>query len=313
MSIGDRDNSECAHFSQSLGLSFDSVSHIQTNAYCAIYQTIANGTPYIVKAYRSDDPRLMIAEAKALDFYHEIASERTNLIDSRAVARNDAENLLCIQYVPGERLSDLIYQGKHNLETRARTLRIMRTLGAVLNTFYNRTAQPDAEMDAFPFEYFTYCSKRLEALPILGRVWFRRYEASGAALAEAFRAARLTPSFAHGDLVFRNIHVDGERVGLIDFANTNFGSHLLNDGYNLLFALSNMILSRSYRADLREALRQGVGGLSFPDIGHRFYYEYHRRRWLLLKLNSSSLGDLFQVIRGLGGFARSSDRSFIRL
>jgi hypothetical protein len=290
---------------EGLSLPFDEAQLIQTNAYCAIYRAAIQGAPYIVKAYFGDDPALMRAEADALNFYHEIAGSRPDLIDSRTVARNDAQNLICIQFVRGRRLSDLIYQGRRNAAVREQTVRAMAVLGALLKAFYERTVDPAAEPDAFLFEYFAYCSNRLETLPALGRLCFRGYGASASVLADAFRAARLPPSFAHGDLVFRNIHVEGEQVGLVDFANTNFRSHILNDVYNLYFALANMVLSRPYKTALLDGLRQGTADLRFPDIGHRFYREYHRRRWLMLKLTSRHPRDLLQFVRGWLTFGRS--------
>jgi hypothetical protein len=93
--------------------------------------------------------------------------------------------------------------------------------------------------------------------------------------------------------------VDGERVGLIDLANTIPKSHTLNDVYNLNLALSNMILPKEFKSDLWSAFQNGMKPLAFPEISHHFYYEYHRRRWLMLKLKSRNPKDQMQAFRGL--------------
>jgi aminoglycoside phosphotransferase (APT) family kinase protein len=114
----------------------------------------------------------------------------------------------------------------------------------------------------------------------------------------------VVPSFVHGDFVFKNMHVDGERIGLIDFANANPLSHPLNDIYNLHFALANMLVPQGFKDRLMASFREGWGNVTFPEIVHRFYYEYHRRRWLMLKLTSRSPRDLIQGIHGLVSFAK---------
>ena len=93
-------------------------------------------------------------------------------------------------------------------------------------------------------------------------------------------------------------------MGLIDFANTNPRSHTLNDFYNLKMALANMMLGRAFKRDLMAAFRLGLGDLSFPPVAHQFYYEYHRRRWLMLKTRAKSPAAWAEAVRGLVGFAR---------
>jgi len=166
------------------------------------------------------------------------------------------------------------------------------------------THVPGAETSPFIFEYAEYSSGQLERIPFLGSLLFRGLKKSTLELSETFKAAQVTPSFVHGDFVFRNIHVKGERVGLIDLANTIERSHTLNDLYNLKFALKNMLLSKAFKDELWSAFEDGMKPLSFPEIAHRFYYGYHRRRWLMLKMKSRNPKDQIQAIRGLFSFAR---------
>ncbi|RMG46934.1 MAG: hypothetical protein D6723_16655 [Acidobacteria bacterium] len=291
-------------FSRALGLPLTSLHLIKENAYCFIYQAHLEGQPVIVKKYKGADPHLAEMEARAIDFYHQIARHHQDLIDSRTIAFNRENNILCIQYVPGECFSRLLYRSIVDRRRRQRALRIMTILGEFLRDLYETTRQPGADTDAFIFEYFHYCSRRLETLPVLGPLFFPGIVADAERLSHAFRRAGVAPSFIHGDFVFKNIHVLGERVGLIDFANTNARSHVLNDVYNLRLALDNMLLPASFKAALLGHFFDGLGAHAFPEIAHRFYYEYHRRRWLMLKIRSRHPLDWLQAWRGLFGFAR---------
>ena len=179
----------------------------------------------------------------------------------------------------------------------------MGILGRLLKGLYETTQVQGGETSPFIFEYTEHTAIQLANIPVLGFLFFRGIREEAARLSERFKAARITPSFIHGDFVFRNIHVDGERVGLIDLANTIPRSHTLNDVYNLNFALNNMILPKEFKAELWSAFQKGIKPLAFPEIAHHFYYEYHRRRWLMLKIRSRNPKDQMQGLRGLFGFA----------
>lgn len=291
-------------FTRDLAMDITSLSFIRENARCRVYRAKSADSLLIIKKYQNMDSSLVEAEASALDLYHSVAESDNNLIDSRTVFFNREKNIIGIGFVDGSSLTRLVGRGNLDDETRDRSLRIMGTPGRLLRRFYDLTRQPEAQTSPALFEYFAHCSKRLEEMSGVGPVLFRGYEESAERLIESFRRARVSPSFAHGDFVTCNIHVAGERAGLIDFAQTDFRSHLLNDLYNLSFALKNMYISSTYRDALRSALTYGLGELSFPVEAHRFYYEYQRRRWLMLKIRSSSLAGWAQAARGLLSFAR---------
>ena len=175
----------------------------------------------------------------------------------------------------------------------------MGILGRLIKGLYEMTHAPGAETSPFIFEYSEYTSRQLASVPVLGFLFFRGIIKNTSQLSESFKAAQITPSFIHGDFVFRNIHVSGERVGLIDLANTIEKSHTLNDVYNLKFALNNMILPKEFKTELWAAFQNGLKPFSFPEIVHHFYYEYHRRRWLMLKIRSRNPKDQMQALRGL--------------
>ena len=299
---------ECKEFAADLGLDLNALELIQENKYCAIYRADTPDGPCIVKKYGAGDPSLVRVEADALALYHRLARDDSALIDSGEPLLREDKRLLCIGFVEGVRFSDFLYEARKDNALRERSVRFMRTLGRVLRTFSEQTQQAGQETSPFVFEYFDYCSTRMEHIPVLGLFLFSRMGTQAREIADAFRESHVTPSFVHGDFVFKNMHIQGDLIGLIDFANANPLSHPLNDIYNLCFALANMLLPRGFKENLLSAFREGLGFMAFPEIAHRFYYEYHRRRWLMLKLTSRNPRDLMQGIRGLMSFARPFTR-----
>lgn len=291
-------------FSEALGFSLQDLVLLQENKYCLIYRGEGERGRCIVKHYRGEDTTLLLEEASALATYHGWVEDDPKMLDSGEPLVAPEENLLCIGFVEGEAFSDLLYRARWTPGLRGRALEAMKILGGFLRKTYVRTVHDTEEPAPFLFEYFAYCSRNLASLPLLGPLFFQGLPADAESLGLRFREARVPPSFAHGDLVFKNIHVSETRVGLIDFANANPRSHLLNDLYNLRFALHNMLLKPSFKEALLLSLYEGLGPLRFPEIVHAFYHEYHRRRWLMLKLKGRSPKDRLQALRGLLTFAR---------
>lgn len=298
------DNENLLEYSLDLQLELTSLDLIQENKYCVIYLAGTPNGPRIIKKYKGGDSSLVRVESDALVFYHHLAQDEPNLIDSGEPLLKEDKNLLCIGFVEGDAFSAVLYKARKDYSLRDRSVRIMRILGNVLRTIYDRTQRPEDETSPFIFEYFSYCSARLEQIPLLGSTLFKGISSEAKALADDFRRSNIVPSFIHGDFVFKNIHVKDERVGLIDFANANPLSHPLNDIYNLRFALANMLLPREFKADLLAGFQAGLGSQNFTEIAQKFYYEYHRRRWLMLKLTSKTPADLIQGFRGLLSFAK---------
>jgi hypothetical protein len=292
-------------YSVDMGIELTSLELIKENKYCLIYLVGTADGPRIVKKYKGTDTGLVKVEAEALSFYHELARNRPDLMDSGEPLLREKKNLLCMGFVEGNPLNETLYEARKNELVRKRSLRSMWILGSVIRDMYERTRSPKEETSPFIFEYFDYSSSRLANVPVLGAVMFSGILSDARALAKDFRQSKITPSFVHGDFVFKNIHVKDEKVGLIDFANANRLSHPLNDIYNLRFALDNMFLPKSFKFDLWGNFESGLGPLVFPEIAHRFYYEYHRRRWLMLKLTSKNPLDVAEGFRGLVTFAKS--------
>jgi hypothetical protein len=300
-------------YSRDLDMELSSLHLIQENKYCGIYRSEVHGQPFIIKKYKGEDSSLIEKEAKALDFYHEIAREDPDLIDSRATKLNADRNILCIGFVEGECFSDLLYQAKRDVQKQEQCVKIMAILGRLMNGLYGMTHTPGEETSPFIFEYLEYSSGRLEDTVFPWGWLFKGMRSSAKILAESLRESHIAPSFIHGDFVFRNMHVQEKRIGLIDFANTIQRSHVLNDVYNLRMALHNMILPGDFKMELWSSFARGLNSLSFPETAHRFYYEYHRRRWLMLKIKSRNPKDKMQAVRGLLGFARAFRPEFIAL
>ncbi|MEI7448781.1 MAG: phosphotransferase [Desulfomonile sp.] len=298
------DDENRREYSLDLQLEITSLALIKENKYCVIYLAGTPDGPRIVKKYRGGDSSLVMVEADALGFYHHLAQDEPNLIDSGEPLLREDRNLLCIGFVEGDAFSEVLYKARKDDSLRDRSVRIMSILGNVIRTIYEKTQRPQEETSPFIFEYFNYCSTRLEQMPLLGPILFKGMSSEAERLSNDFRLSNIVPSFIHGDFVFKNIHIKDERVGLIDFANANSLSHPLNDIYNLRFALANMLLPKKFKADLLAGFYDGLGSTDFPEIAQWFYYEYHRRRWLMLKLSSRIPADLIQGLRGLLSFAK---------
>lgn len=291
-------------YSQALGKEFESISLIQENKYCLIYLGKTCSAQYIIKQYRGADLALISSEAQALVFYHDLANNNNNLIDSGLPFLNADKNLLLIGFVEGISFNEFLYKAWKDRELQSRSEHYMNLLGQLIRNIRERTQQPGEETDPFIFEYFEHSSKRLEQIPILGSICFKGYYQQALEIMKRFKSAKIVPSFCHGDFVFKNIHVHEQKVGLIDFANSIFLSHPLNDIYNMRMALNNMLLPGVFKARLLDAFGQGLGDLEFEDVAHEFYSEYERRRWLMLKLATSNPKDLIQGLVGLTTFAR---------
>jgi len=291
-------------FSSALSLGLSRLRFIQANDYCHIYEGESGGRRVIVKHYRQGAAGQAAKEAQAVDFYHDVAAGAEGLMDCWTLAANEAEGLVCVAFIEGERMTDVVRRGRRDAREADRAARLMGGLGRLLARLRRRSAQPGLPPAEFHFEYMAYCSRRLEETPIFGAWLFKGMGASAERLSAAYRASGETSSFAHGDFVFRNIHVQGERLGLIDFANAWFNSHTLNDAYNLDLALCHATEPGAYRQRLRSAFLEGLGGEVFSEAAHEFFYAYHRRRWLMLKLRTGNPVCWAQAVRALAGFAK---------
>ncbi len=297
-------------FSQDFEMELDEISLIQENKYCAIYRTTIENSPYIIKKYKGEDNKLCTTEASSLGFYKQVASEIEGLYPAGTKKFLPEKNLILIEFVPGEPFSKLVYNAKRGINTEDQCLNAADLVGKFLRNCYLKTRSNAEPVSPFILKYIRYTSSNLASMPVLGKTHFSDAEASCERLCSIIQRGELETSFIHGDLVLLNIHVNGDQVGLIDFANTNDRSHVLNDVYNFRLALQNMLIPDSFSSRIWDSFYEPLREFDFPDELHEFYFEYHRRRWLMLKLSAKSPKAKLQGIRGLLGFAKpwSSDR-----
>ncbi len=287
------------------GLEINKLQLLAENNYCYIFKAETADQSLIIKKYKTADNSLGEHEAAGVDFYHRIVDGDNDFIDSRALFTDSEMNLVGISFVEGKSFADFIYENGSKSESLSSILFLAERLGFFLKKAREESKKVDAEFTPFNSEYMLYCSEKLCALPIFGRIFFRNYPADAAVLASGLASTSEHPSFAHGDFVFRNIHVAGKRAGLIDFANCLESSHTLNDVFNLWFALQNMIISDGLKEVIWQAFLKGLGETGFSEPVVNFFYEYHRRRWLMLNLCSKDPRRWLRAIYGLKHFARS--------
>lgn len=285
------------------GIEINKLLLLAENSYCSIFRGEATDGPLIIKKYKTDDDKLPRLEAKGVDMYHRLAASDNGLIDSRALFTDHEMNLVGISFVPGKSLAGFIYEHAGQAGDWPAICSFAERLGVFLRRARALSRKENAEFTPFHREYLLYCSKKLRALPFVGRPLFRDIETSAVELADALERSSECPSFAHGDFVFRNIHVDGDRLGLIDFANCLEDSHPLNDAFNLWFALQNMIIAQSLKKQVWQAFLNGLGSERFAEPAINFFYEYHRRRWLMLNLGSRDPRRWARAILGIRKFA----------
>lgn len=300
---------EVAPYAQALNIELTRLSPIQRNKYCAIGKgTLRDGSLCIIKDYGNSDPALAKQEAEALVFYQTISAGTPGLKSCGLLAYNEAENLLAISFMPGKSYTRFVYASIFSRTQRELALKHANTLGTLLRSLYLRgPSTSDQQLGDFMREYMQHATSRLEKIPLLGHFIFRNNSPSVEELLTAVHASGERPSFCHGDCVPRNAHTDEQGIGLIDWANTSETSHILNDVYNLRTAIQNMGLSRTYKRQIMSALADGLGDIAFDIRLHRFFYEYHRRRWLMLKLYAKRPWPWLQALRGLLTFASPFD------
>lgn len=276
-----------ARLSMRLGLPLSAVTLLRKNEYCAIYGAESDDGPVVVKQYVRGDASLAEREAHGIELYARLTEGDPAFLPIRCVALNRETRTLCMTRTPGELMSRLLRRAHVRRTLRRTATAAMEHVGRFLRTAWQSTRTAETPPSPFLAEYIRYTSGRLERLPLLGRTLFAGYEAEADRLYDELCREGGPTGFSHGDLVFANMIVNGDRIGLIDFANVNEHSHVLNDVYNLRIACDQApVAIPGLRGRLRAALRQGLGPLDAPEAARRFYWEYHRRRYLSLTLAS---------------------------
>jgi thiamine kinase-like enzyme len=309
------DKIDLPEWTDQLALQFKSAKVVYCNAYCAIfsatYKKAGETKSAIVKRYKPESTELARTESQSLDFYSQTIADMPEFMPSRSLAFCEQTNLIAIEYVPGVRFTEATYKSIARPARTKQVVRFCHSLGRLLSRFHEQTEQKSTPLSPMLDDYIRFTGRRLESLPKIGQSNFADAEAEGAQLfLEAAEASQDLGYFCHGDMVFRNIHIQGDKLGIIDWANTNRASHILNDLYNFYFAACNMWIPNRMRQTMIDAISDGLGPISFAPALHRFYYEYHRRRWLMLKLTGPKPWHRFQAWRAMNSFARPYDSLF---
>ncbi|MDX2175664.1 MAG: aminoglycoside phosphotransferase family protein [Candidatus Sumerlaeia bacterium] len=286
-------------FGRAAGEAPRDLAPIAENAYCRIYRGTVGGAPAVFKKYLQGDPDLPLNEAAGIELHHRVAERDPRLLDGRALGTDAEARVVAMTFVPGKRLSDAI----RSPAARADCVAAMAALGGVLHAWRAESTAPEAVPDPFHFEYLRYTSEKLARFRLLGRALFPGAVEESEELAASVRGVRLPVSFAHGDFVPRNVHLDGGRVGIIDFANSLRRSHPANDALNLWFALQSMRIDAPFRAELWGAFAAAVGPGLAPEGVERFFFEYHRRRWLMLNIVDAGPARRLRGLAAARGFA----------
>lgn len=290
---------------QNEDLGVSDLSLVKKNGCCWIYQARSSDGPLIVKHYYPGREHLMEREAHSLSFHHGLVERfRGTVMDVKPIKMVHGKNLLAISYVDGESFSRFLYRSVLSTALQEQAITHMRSLGEFLRFTHDESRQVGGRTSPFVYEYVRHCAHHLESLPLIGAKLFAGSRSRIERMIEHFESLEVPPTFSHGDLVFRNIHVNGDAIGLIDFGNSNPHGHVLNDVYSLRFALEAMYLPALLKGRLVDALEDGMGDLPVSDEVHRFYREFNRIRWLNLSFRCSGPLGWIKGLRGLNSFAR---------
>lgn len=267
-----------------LDLRLDSLELLRENRTCWIYRARVEGESLVLKQYKRHARELCAREVAAVRLYSRLSREVPNLIPSTVRAWNVETGTVCVTFIEGELMSDVLRFGGRSARERARCCAALARVGELLRRVRQETSR-EAFFSPFLEEYVLHVSRLLEGLPGLG-TFFAGYVDSARRLYEDVQASGEGVSLAHGDLVFANLILAGERVGLIDFANANPESHVLDDVYNLRVTCQNLLhVPQGLRRDLVSALESSLELEGCDRRVHRFFWEYHKRRWLHLQLS----------------------------
>ena len=267
---------------------------IKRNPYCAIYRATCEQEIVIAKHYVKDQEQLVGNEAKSVALYQEIARSCDAWLDCKVIECNTQDGLLVVSFVPGTSLSQHIYHSKN----KSLLLENIASLGKLLASIY-RDTQKIGAIDSFFYEYIEYCQQKLQAVRGIRKHLIKRYR-----FPQIKKLQSSNISFSHGDFVPANIHVEGDKIGLIDFANSNHHAHIVNDIINFRIAINNMLIAKNLKRDILQALHQGIGELTIEPSVVDLFHAFHYYRWLMLNINSKNPLALLNVWQNAQRFSK---------
>ena len=267
---------------------------IKKNPYCAIYRATCEQETVIVKHYVQDQEKLVANEAKSVALYQKIAARHHMWFDCKVIECNVPRGVLVVSFVPGTSLSHNIYHSKN----KQQLLENVVSLGKLLASMYQETQQTGT-LDSFFYEYIDYCQQKLQAVRGVRKHLIKRYH-----FPQVKKLHSVNISFSHGDFVPANIHVEKDKIGLIDFANSNDRTHIVNDIINFRIAINNMLIAKSLKRDILQALHRGIGELIVDPAVVDLFRAFHYYRWLMLNINSKNPLALLNVWQNARRFSQ---------
>jgi len=269
-----------------LGLPLNGMRRLSSRRDCPVYRADSDGRTVFVKAYAGTGPEHARQEAAAFDLAHRVGSSLAGWLGARSLSVSPDGRIVCLGAVAGNSLSQALRRARRNQSSRRACLRAAHRLGIFLAVLRRVTAAPGKRPAPHLGEYLHHVAESLAARRLLGRR-FRKLPRLAATLWEDLEQTAWTPSFAHGDLTPRNVHVDVDgRVGVIDFAHARALSHPLDDICALRAWLHSTGVPSTLRQGILSEVRCGMGNPYFPRAVERFFLAFHGWRWAHLALAS---------------------------
>ncbi|MEX2670238.1 hypothetical protein [Candidatus Uabimicrobium amorphum] len=266
-------------------LPLTNITFIKKNPYCSIYRAQLHKEIVFVKHYIQQQETLVPNEAKSIELYQKITHGENIWSECTVIECDPPKGLLVVSFVPGDSLSRCIYSCKN----KPQLLQNVVSLGKLLGSLYNETKR-EGTIDPFFYEYIEYCQQKLQNIHGIPGCLSKRYH-----LLPVEKVKENCISFSHGDFVPANIHLHNEKVGLIDFANSNDCSHIENDIMNFTIAINNMFIKSSLKKEILQAFHEGIGERTvFPQTKNLFR-TFHYCRWIMLNIHSKNPFRLFNV------------------
>jgi hypothetical protein len=296
-------------FSSCLNADFGPVEPILINPYCAILRTTRQGDAVILKQYRPEHIHLAGEERTALLSWSAACAGVSGIYATDCLGYEPGRGVIAIQFVPGMRLSDTLRQAARNPSQSGPLLEQCARLGTVLANWRRTTAlERDSGFHPHYRDYIAYLARKLGGIGLGVGALFRSLGEEVESRIVQLESCGDAPSRTHGDLVPRNIHVDSTGIGVVDLANSLANGHPYDDGANFRLALKAMGLPRSFEAQVLEAVMEPLAREGLSEGALDFFREYHRQRWLMLRLTTRSPRNWADALRGLAGFARACRR-----
>jgi Ser/Thr protein kinase RdoA (MazF antagonist) len=253
----------------------------------SVYEARSHASRVFIKLYEHPERNHARHEAWAFGLAHRIGRRLPGWLGAQVRRVSADGRAVCLEAVGGEALGRTLRRARRDPDARRRCLVAAKHLGTFLASLRRETAAPGTRPQPHLGEYLQHVAESLAGHPLVGRAC-RRLPRRAESLHHDLERASWTPSFAHGDLTPRNVHVDLRgHVGLIDFAHARARSHSLDDLCALRTWLRGTAVSPRLAANFLAHVDKAMGHPSYPAEVERFYIAFHDWRWAHLALRGS--------------------------